>query len=379
MRVLSVNFFVHHTHRRATQESALFESITPAPPDPILGLTEAFNNDTRPGKVNLGVGVYLDDSGQVPLLQAVHQAEQRLLETSAPKGYLPIPGSSSYGRAVRRLLLGADDARMDDGRAVTCQCPGGTGALRVTADYLKQKQGVDTIHVSDPTWANHQGIFKAAGLNVKTYDYFDPTTHGLNIDVMLNALGEIPAGDAALFHVCCHNPTGVDPSVEQWQAIADVLATRGVLPVLDFAYQGFGDGLEEDAAGLRTMAAALPELLVCSSFSKNFSLYNERVGALTIMADTPEKAVAVLSHVKRAIRTNYSNPPAHGGMIVQTILDDAALTEQWHTELAQMRQRINQIRQAFCDKLDQRGVQLSPQGNGFIARQRGMFSFSGLI
>lgn len=356
----------------------MFQSIDPAPPDPILGLTEAFNNDPCEHKVNLTVGIYKNDEGRTPILACVRDAEQKLLTAETSKSYLPINGSPTYGRAVRALLLGSDDPKVDDGRAVTCQTPGGTGALRVAGDFLKQHQGVTTIHLPDPSWANHQGIFKAAGLNVKSYRYFDQATHTLNLQGMIEDLNEIADGDVVLFHGCCHNPTGVDPTDAQWQQIADALAGRGVLALVDMAYQGLADGHEADAAGLRILASKLPQMMVCSSFSKNFSLYNERVGALTLIADSPELAAAVLSHVKLAIRTNYSNPPAHGGLIVQTILGDPALTQTWQQELAEIRNRINMMRKLLREKLDEHGAVLSDAGNAFVENQRGMFTLTGL-
>lgn len=356
----------------------MFQAITLAPADPILGLSEAFARDTRPNKVNLAVGVFKDDEGRTPILQAVKTAEQRLTDEEKTKSYLPIDGSPDYAQAVQAMLFGADHPIIAAGRAASSHTPGGTGALRVAADYLRQNHGQPTVHVSDPTWANHPSIFKAAGLNVATYPYFDPATNGLSADAMLAALAKVAPGDVVLLHACCHNPTGVDPAPDDWQRIASVLADRQALPLVDFAYQGFGDGVEEDAAGLRLLADALPELLICSSFSKNFGLYNERVGALTVVASDDAQAAAVQSHVKIAVRTNYSNPPAHGGQIVRTILGDATLTGQWRGELDAMRQRIHTVRGLFCDKLNQRGVRLSPDGNDFVARQRGMFSFTGL-
>lgn len=356
----------------------MFQTIDPAPPDPILGLTEAFKNDPREHKVNLSVGVYKNDEGQTPILQSVRQAEAKLLDTQTSKSYLPINGSPGYGRAVRALLLGQDDPRVEDGRAVTCHTPGGTGALRVAADYLKQKQAVTTIYVPDPTWANHRGIFTAAGLDVKTYHYLDDATNSLNITGMLKDLRDIRDGEVVLLHGCCHNPTGVDPTAEQWQQIADALSDRDVLPLIDMAYQGLATGLEEDAAGVRTLLFKLPEMIVCSSFSKNFSLYNDRVGALTVLAENSQEATAVLSQMKLTIRTNYSNPPAHGGLIVQTILEDAILTDLWKRELAGICDRINTMRHLLSQKLDACGTMLSNSGNDFISRQSGMFSLSGL-
>ena len=356
----------------------MFENITPAPPDAILGLSEAFKKDPRDGKINLAVGVYKDAEGRTPVLEAVKAAERRLVDTETSKSYLPIDGSPAYARQVQALLFGRDHGIVEDNRAGTAQTPGGTGGLRVAGDYLHQNHPSAAVWLSDPTWANHDSIFEAAGLTTRTYPYLDRETNTLDLDAMLEALRDAPAGDVVLLHGCCHNPTGVDPTAEQWERVAAVLAERGLLPLVDFAYQGFGDGLEEDAAGLRAVAAACDELLVCSSFSKNFGLYNERVGALTVVAKDEEQAEAVMTRVRRSIRANYSNPPAHGGSVVATILDDDALRQQWRDELTVMRQRINTMRERFADALDDRGVSLSPEGNDFVRRQRGMFTMSGL-
>ena len=356
----------------------MFENITPAPPDAILGLSEAYKKDTRPGKINLAVGVYKDADGKTPVLDAVKAAERRLVETEASKSYLPIDGSPAYAGQVQAMLFGGEHPVVTGERAGTAQTPGGTGGLRVAGDYLHQNHPGAAIWLSDPTWANHDSIFEAAGLTTRTYPYLDRETNTLGFDAMLKALRDAPAGDVVLLHGCCHNPTGVDPTAEQWQRIAAVLAERALLPLVDFAYQGFGDGLEEDAAGLRTVADACDELLICSSFSKNFGLYNERVGALTVVAKNDEQAEAVMTRVRRSIRANYSNPPAHGGSVVAMILDDDKLRQQWQGELTAMRQRINTMRERFADALDDRGVSLSPEGNGFVRRQRGMFTMSGL-
>lgn len=356
----------------------MFESVEMAPPDPILGLGEAFNKDARSGKINLSIGVYKDAAGQTPVLQCVKEAERRLLEQEKTKGYKPIEGDSAYGKLVQDVLLGAGHALIAAGRVRTAQTPGGTGALRVAADFLKANLPATTVWISDPTWPNHPSIFKTAGLKVASYPYFDAKANTLDFAAMLAKLEQAAPGDAILLHACCHNPTGADPSLEQWKRIAQVLAQRRLLPLIDFAYQGFGDGLDSDAAGLREIAQACPELVVCSSFSKNFGLYNERVGALTMVAQDATAAERVLSQVKVSIRSNYSNPPAHGGAIVTTILSDASLRQQWLGELAAMRERIHQMRSLFARELDQRGIKLSAAGNGFIAQQRGMFSFSGL-
>ncbi|MBI3957485.1 MAG: aspartate/tyrosine/aromatic aminotransferase [Chloroflexi bacterium] len=353
----------------------MFDSITPAPPDAILGLTEAFKKDLNPRKVNLGVGVYKDAGGATPVLETVKEAERRLLSGEKTKSYLPIDGSPEYAAASQRLVFGDSHAIVTSGRAVTAHAPGGTGALRVAGDFVAQITPGATVWLSDPTWPNHPSVFQSAGLKVASYPYFDPAANAIDFERMLATLGTIPAGDVLLLHGCCHNPTGVDLSPAQWQAVAEVAAQRGVLPLLDFAYQGFADGLEEDAAGVRAVAAHCPEMFVASSYSKNFGLYNERVGALTLVARSPQAAEASLSHIKRCIRANYSNPPAHGGEIVRTILGDPELRRRWEGEVADMRQRINTMRHLFVETLNEKGVD---RDFSFIARQRGMFSFSGL-
>ncbi len=353
----------------------MFEAIDVAPPDPILGLTEAFKQDPNPNKINLGVGVYKDASGKTPVLASVKAAEAHILENETSKGYLPINGDPGYGTHVRRMLFGQDSALVDDGRAVTAHTPGGTGALRVAGDYLKAKHPSATLWMSDPTWANHPAVFTAAGLQQAQYAYFDAPKNALAFDRMLASLKQVSAGDAVLLHACCHNPSGVDLEPEQWGQVGELLAERKALPLVDFAYQGFATGLEQDAEGLRALAAKVPEFMVCSSFSKNFGLYNERTGALTVVAGEVATAQAVLSHIKVVVRRNYSNPPSHGGAIVSTILDDAELTAQWKTELTAMRDRINGMRQLFADTLKAKGAN---RDFSFITQQRGMFSFSGL-
>jgi aspartate/tyrosine/aromatic aminotransferase len=353
----------------------MFESVSVAPPDPILGLTEAFRQDPNPDKINLGVGVYQDASGKTPVLASVKEAEARIVKSESSKAYLPINGDPTYGAKVRELLFGAGDSRVIDGRAVTAHTPGGTGALRVAADYLHAQHPQTTIWMSTPTWANHPAIFAAAGVPTKNYAYFDAAGNALDGDRMLEALQQIPAQDAVLLHACCHNPSGVDPSVEQWKQIGEVMASRSLIPLVDFAYQGFADGLETDAEGLRALCDQVPEALICSSFSKNFGLYRERTGALTALAGSPEAAQAVLSHIKVCVRRNYSNPPSHGGSIVQTILSDAELRSQWETEVQGMRDRINGMRRLVVATLQAKGAS---RDFGFITKQRGIFSFSGL-
>lgn len=353
----------------------MFEHVQPAPPDPILGLTEAWKNDPNPDKINLGVGVYKDDAGRTPILASVKEAERRILDKLASKSYMPIGGSPGYRDAVQTMLLGAGHALIRDGRIATAHTPGGTGGLRVGADLLKAVRPEATVWMSDPTWANHKGIFKAAGFALAEYPYYDASRKGLDFEAMLAALDKVPAGDIVLLHVCCHNPTGVDPTPAQWTQIAATAASRGWLPFLDFAYQGFGESLDADRAGLLAIAEACPECVVASSFSKNFGLYQDRTGAVSLVAATRDQAAAVYSNLLVTIRVNYSNPPAHGGLIVEEILGDEALTRRWIDELDGMRNRIAGVRQALVRALDDRNV---PGDRSFLVHQRGMFSFSGL-
>ena len=353
----------------------MFETIVAAPPDPILGLTEAFKKDKNPKKVNLGVGVYKDAAGQTPILNSVKSAEERLLKSENTKNYLPIDGQPEFDRATVELLFGAGHPVLAAQRTVTAQAPGGTGALRVAADFVFSTLGKRTVWLSDPTWPNHPQVFNAAGLPTATYPYFDKQTNGVAFEAMLNALRAAPEGDVVVVHGCCHNPTGVDLQPQQWQALGEVLAERKLLPLVDFAYQGFANGLEEDAAGLHQLVQRCDSMLVASSYSKNFGLYNERVGALTLVAPDEKQAEAALSHIKRVARANYSNPPAHGGAIVATVLNDPQLRRQWEAEVAEMRDRINTMRHLFVETLQEKGVD---RDFSFIARQHGMFSFSGL-
>jgi aspartate/tyrosine/aromatic aminotransferase len=350
-------------------------SLTPAAPDPILGLTDAFKADTRSGKVNLSVGVYIDDSGVTPVIPSVLEAERRLLAKAGSKGYLPIDGRPGYKAAVRDLIFGADHEIVTSGRSATAQTPGGTGALRVAADFLLQTGSSKTIWLSEPTWPNHPQLFSMAGFAPRTYPYLDDSGRGLDVGKMLGAMRSAGPGDVILLHGSCHNPSGVDPDPETWAAIGEIVVQRELLPVVDFAYQGFGFGLREDADWLAGLARPGLEFLVCSSYSKNFALYNERVGALTIVAADPGRAAAALSHLKIAIRSNYSNPPAHGGDIVETILTDSALRAQWEVDLAGMRNRILGNRAALVEAFIAADVpgQWDP-----IRHQRGMFALLGL-
>ncbi len=353
----------------------MFESIEMAPPDPILGLTEAFKSDPNPAKINLGVGVYKDANGNTPVLESVKKAEEKLLTSETTKNYMPIDGSPEFGAVVQGLLFGAGHEIINSRRAVTAHAPGGTGALRVAGNFIKQQFPNASVWLSEPTWANHPNIFRHAGLELKTYPYFDPNTNGLHFDNFIDGLKCVPAGDVVLLHGCCHNPSGVDPIHQQWAEIADVAAAAGFLPLVDFAYQGFADGLEEDATGLRRLCRPDCELMICSSFSKNFGLYNERVGALTIVAASADAAKATQSQVKAGVRANYSNPPAHGGLAVTTVLTDTQLRALWEQEVTAMRERINGMRRLFVDTLAAKGAN---RDFSFITGQRGMFSFSGL-
>ena len=350
-------------------------SLTPAPPDPILGLTETFRSDPRPQKVNLAVGVYVDDTGVTPVIPSVLEAERRLLERAGSKGYLPIDGRPGYKKAVRDLIFGADHEIVLNGRSATAQTPGGTGALRVAADFLLQTGSSRTIWLSEPTWPNHPQLFTLAGFALRTYPYLDESGRSVDVGRMLGALRSAIPGDVVLLHGSCHNPSGVDPDAETWAAVAEIVIERELVPVVDFAYQGFGFGLREDADWLAGLARPGLEFLICSSFSKNFALYNERVGALTIVAADAARAASALSHLKIAIRSNYSNPPAHGGDIVETILTDSGLRAQWELDLAGMRNRILANRAALVKALVAAGV---PGNWDPIGRQRGMFALLGL-
>jgi aromatic-amino-acid transaminase len=355
--------------------SNLFNAVELAPRDPILGLTEQFNADARPGKVNLGVGVYYDDDGRIPLLKAVREAEIARVEAAAARGYLPIDGIPGYNQGAQTLLLGAGSPLLTSGRVLTVQALGGTGALKIGADFLRLLLPQSKVMISDPSWENHRALFERAHFTVETYPYYDAKTHGLNFDGMLASLKAMPAKTIVVLHACCHNPTGVDPTVEQWQQIAATVRDHELVPFLDIAYQGFGDGLEPDAAVVRMFADLGVTMLISSSFSKSFSLYGERVGALTIIAGSEDEAKRVLSQLKRVIRTNYSNPPTHGGTVVANVLNNPDLFALWEEELAGMRDRIRLMRQQLVEKIKAAGV---TQDFSFVLRQRGMFSYSGL-
>jgi aspartate/tyrosine/aromatic aminotransferase len=347
----------------------MWNEVTPAPEDAILGLTEAFKKDPRFAKVNLGVGVYKDDEGHTPILDSVKAAEKKIFETQNTKSYMPIAGEAAYGDEVQKMIFGSLCER-----ASTIHTPGGTGALRVAAELLRQFSS-KTIWVSNPTWANHNNIFDAAGLTVKSYPYYNATTKDLDADGFFATLEAIPAGDCVLLHACCHNPSGVDLSADQWKQVAAIAAKNGWSALVDFAYQGFGVSIETDRIGVAELLKSGVDFFVASSFSKNFGLYRERTGALTAVASTPAAAETAMSHLKATARVLYSNPPAHGGMIVTTILKDAELCALWKKELDGMREHIARARSALADGLTTRGV---PMDCSFMTRQKGMFSFSGL-
>ena len=354
---------------------SLFSAVELAPRDPILGLNEAFNADPRPTKVNLGVGVYTNEEGKIPLLRAVREAEKARVDAALPRGYLPIEGIAVYDAAVQKLLLGESSPLIAAGRVVTAQAIGGTGALKIGADFLKRLDPNAKVAISDPSWENHRALFESAGFEVVAYPYYDAQTHGVNFAAMLDALNSYPAGTIIVLHACCHNPTGVDLSEAQWRQIVEVVKARALVPFLDMAYQGFGDGIEEDAFAVRLFAEAELNTFISSSFSKSFSLYGERIGALSIVATSKDEAARVLSQLKRVIRTNYSNPPTHGGSIVASVLGTPALRATWETELGEMRERIRAMRTGLVERLKAAGV---ARDFSFVNAQRGMFSYSGL-
>ncbi|WP_394238612.1 amino acid aminotransferase [Pseudomonas anguilliseptica] len=354
---------------------SLFSAVEMAPRDPILGLNEAFNADTRATKVNLGVGVYYNEEGRIPLLRAVAEAEKARIEAHAPRGYLPIEGIAAYDSAVQKLLLGADSELIAAGRVITTQAVGGTGALKTGADFLKRLLPNTVVAISDPSWENHRALFESAGFPVQNYRYYDAASHGINRAGMLEDLRNLPAHSVVVLHACCHNPTGVDLSLDDWKAVLDVLREREHVPFLDIAYQGFGDGIEQDAFAVRLFAASGIPFFVSSSFSKSFSLYGERVGALSIVTGSQEEAGRVLSQAKRVIRTNYSNPPTHGATVVASVLNSPELRALWEEELAGMRERIRGMRMAMVEQLAALNCK---RDFGFVAQQRGMFSYSGL-
>ena len=354
---------------------SLFSAVEMAPRDPILGLNEAFNADTRTSKVNLGVGVYCNEEGRIPLLRAVVEAETIRVAQHASRGYLPIDGIAAYDQAVQKLLFGAESPLLAAGRVITTQAVGGTGALKIGADFLKQLQPGAVVAISDPSWENHRALFETAGFPVQNYRYYDAASHDVNRAGMLEDLNALPAGSIVVLHACCHNPTGVDLTPADWQNVLDVVKAKGLIPFLDMAYQGFGDGIDEDAAAVRLFAESGLSFFVSSSFSKSFSLYGERVGALSIITESRDESARVLSQVKRVIRTNYSNPPTHGATIAAAVLNSPELRAMWEEELAEMRLRIRGMRLQMVELLSKKAP---GHDFSFVARQRGMFSYSGL-
>ena len=354
---------------------SLFSAVEMAPRDPILGLNEAFNTDPRTHKVNLGVGVYYNEEGRIPLLKAVALAEKARAEAHAPRGYLPIEGIGAYDSAVQKLLFGADSAIVQSGRIITSQALGGTGALKIGADYLKRLRPDAVVAISNPSWENHRALFESAGFPVQNYRYYDAQQQGVDINGMLEDLRQLPAQSIVVLHACCHNPTGVDLSPEQWVAVLEVLRERDLIPFLDIAYQGFAEGVYEDAHAVRMFADSGLSFFVSSSFSKSFSLYGERVGALSIVTQSTQQAARVLSQLKRVIRTNYSNPPTHGATVVSQVLNTPELNALWQDELGEMRVRILLMRQLMVEQLAAKGAK---RDFSFVAQQRGMFSYSGL-
>jgi len=355
--------------------SSLFAAVEMAPRDPILGLNEQFAADTTPGKVNLGVGVYYDENGKLPLLRCVQEAERMMIEAPKARGYLPIDGIADYDRAVQSLVFGADSAILKAGRVATVQALGGTGGLKLGADFLKRVNPTATVLISDPSWENHRALFESAGFAVEQYPYYVPARRDVDFPAMLAALQAATPGTIVVLHACCHNPTGYDITPAQWQQVVEAVKVRGLVPFLDMAYQGFGDGIAEDGAVIGQFVAANLDFFVATSFSKSFSLYGERVGALSVVCESKDEAARVLSQLKRVIRTNYSNPPTHGAQVVAMVLTTPALRTMWENELAGMRVRIKEMREALQSRLQAAGIK---QDVSFITRQRGMFSYSGL-
>jgi len=355
--------------------ASVLAAVELAPKDPILGVTEMFNADTNPWKVNLGVGVYVDETGKVPLLECVQRAERDIAAKMSPRSYLPIDGLPAYDKSVQAMLFGADSEVTQSGRAVTVQALGGTGALKVGADFLRRFAPDAHVAISSPSWENHRALFEGAGFIVNEYTYYDAATHGLDFDGMLATIERAHTGTIVVLHACCHNPTGVDPDAAQWGRILTAVRACGLIPFLDLAYQGFAEGLDADGAIVRHFAATPGPLFVSSSFSKSFSLYGERVGALSVVTADKAEAARVLSQLKRVVRANYSNPPTHGGQVVANVLTTPELRAQWDAELTAMRERIRGMRKALVDGLHSR---VPTKDFGFVLKQRGMFTYSGL-
>jgi aromatic-amino-acid transaminase len=359
----------------APHASSPLAAVQMAPKDPILGVTETFNADKNPNKVNLGVGVYYDDNGRVPLLECVRRAESQLAEKFAPRSYLPIDGLPAYDRAVQALVFGADSAAARENRVVTVQALGGTGGLKIGADFLRRIAPDSQVWISEPSWENHRALFESAGFTVNTYPYYDPSSRGVDFADMIGTLRALPPAAIVVLHACCHNPTGVDLTADQWTAVIETVVARGLIPFVDIAYQGFGEGIDADGEVVRRFTRAGGPVFVSNSFSKSFSLYGERVGALSVVAGSSEEAARVLSQLKRTVRTNYSNPPTHGSQIVAAVLTTPELRALWERELGQMRERIRDMRRQLVEKLRTR----APRADfAFVMRQRGMFSYSGL-
>ncbi len=354
---------------------SMFTGVQMAPRDPILGLNEQFAADTNPNKVNLGVGVYFDDNGKLPLLQCVQQAEKAMMDKPTARGYLPIDGIAAYDNAVKGLVFGPDSEPLKSGRVATVQGIGGTGGLKIGADFLKKLLPTAKVLISDPSWENHRALFAQAGFTVETYAYYDAEKRGVNFEGMLASLKAAPAGTIVVLHACCHNPTGYDITPAQWDQVVQVVKAQGLTPFLDMAYQGFGHGIQEDGAVVAKFVAAGLNFLVSTSFSKSFSLYGERVGALSVLCADKDEADRVLSQLKIVIRTNYSNPPTHGGAVVAAVLSNPELRALWEKELGEMRVRIKEMRQKLVEGLKAAGVK---QDMSFITDQIGMFSYSGL-
>ena len=354
---------------------SLFTAVEMASRDPILGLNEQFNADANPHKVNLGVGVYYDDNGALPLLQCVREAEKRMMEAPQARGYLPIDGIAAYDTAVKNLVFGAESEPVKSARVATVQTLGGTGGLKIGADFLKRLNPKAKVLISDPSWENHLALFTQAGFTVEPYPYYSAAKGGIDFDGMLAALGAAPEGTVVVLHACCHNPTGYDINAEQWDQVIATVQSRKLVPFLDLAYQGFGYGIVEDGAAVGKFVASGQNFFVSTSFSKSFSLYGERVGALSVVCQDREECARVLSQLKIMIRTNYSNPPIHGGMVCAMVLNTPELRALWEKELGDMRTRIKQMRVALVEKHKGAGIK---QDMNFITAQIGMFSYSGL-
>lgn len=355
--------------------TSIFSAVELAPRDPILGLNESFNADSRTTKVNLGVGVYFDDNGKIPLLNAVKLAEKARLEAMPARGYQPIEGPAAYNQSVQTLLFGKDSPLLAEGRVITAEALGGTGALKIGADYLKRLFPNATVYISDPSWENHRALFESAGFPVDVYPYYDAATRGVNFEAMKAKLNTLPAGSIIVLHACCHNPTGADLNEAQWRETIEAIRARGLVAFIDMAYQGFADSIADDALALNLFSASGLQFFVSSSFSKSFSLYGERVGALSVVTGSKDESTRVMSQIKRVIRTNYSNPPTHGGSVVAAVLSNPELRQMWEDELGGMRVRIRAMRSSLVEKLKTKGTALD---FSFITQQRGMFSYTGL-